>query len=139
MLGQGRLVPVAESVSAREGEVLIDGLTDDVSFVWVLMRLGLMGNPPDDLGPPCMEQIDNALAALSRLSEAGLVKVGHTEYIDGGPPGRVAPVRHIEESLETVRTRIVRACETGTDWEWACWVVNTERGDEVAAALLAER
>jgi hypothetical protein len=130
---------MAEGVGECEGELLIGGLSDDVAFGWVLIHLGLRGNPPADPGPPTFEQIDDAVAVLSWLSEAGLIKVGRTEYIDGGPPGRVAPVRYVEEPLETVRTRIVRACDTGKDWEWSCWVVNTDRGDEVAEALLAER
>jgi hypothetical protein len=126
-------------LSDSEVELLIDGLTDDVAFIWVLIDLGLRGNPPSDPGPPSVPQIDAAFAALARLAEARLLRVGHTEYIDGGPPGRVAPVKHVQEPIDDVRTRVVEDCLSGSDWEYSCWVVNTDAGDEVARRALEQR
>jgi hypothetical protein len=62
---------MADVVGEGEGELLIDGLSDDVALLWVLIHLGVRGNPPADPGPPTSEQIDDAIAALSRLSDAG--------------------------------------------------------------------
>jgi len=68
------------------------------------------------------------------------MRVGRTEYIDGGPPGRVAPVKHVDEAFDDVRARVGRACASGEGWEWSCWVVNTPQGDAMAArALETER
>jgi hypothetical protein len=126
-------------VSDGEAELLIGGLTDDVAFVWVMTHLGLRGNPPGVAGPPTPDQIDEALGVLERLSGAGLVKVGRTEHLDGGPPGRVAPVRHVEEPLDVVAERVRARCaeDLDGDWEWSCWVVNTDAGDAVAHRVLA--
>jgi hypothetical protein len=123
---------VKVDLSDGEIELLIDGLTDDVAFLWVLIDLGLRGNPPERPGPPTTPQVDAAFVALDRLSAAGLVRVGRMEYIDGGPPGRVAPVKHVAEPIDEVRARVARACLGGTDWEWSCWVVNTRNGDGIA-------
>lgn len=112
--------------------ILRDGLSDDVAFDWVLIHLGLRGTPPAEFGPPTAAQVGIAFTALERLSIAGLVKVGRVEYIDGGPSGRFVPVRHVEERIEEVRDRVLREIATGTDWPWACWVVNTDAGDEIA-------
>lgn len=49
-------------------------------FVWVLIDLGLRGNPPEDPAwRPGMREIDAAFHALSRLRELGLVEVGRME------------------------------------------------------------
>lgn len=127
------------SLTDAEAEVLIDGLSDDVAFVWVLIHLGLSGNSPSSPGPPTPDVVDAALETLDRLSQAGLVRVGHMEYLDGGPPGRVAPVKHVEDPVDEVADRVRAACSEGHDWEWACWVVNTAAGDEAARTVLATR
>jgi hypothetical protein len=132
----GTLLRMDVELAPGELELLIAGLSDDVAFVWVLIRLGIRENPPVDPGPPSRPDVDAAFDALERLSVAGLVKVGRTEYRDGGPPGRLAPVRHVEEPLALVRARVDEACSSGTDWEWACWVVNTADGDAVAHRAL---
>ena len=80
-----------------------------------------------------------AFAALDRFSQAGFVSVGHLEYLDGGPPGRLAPVTHVQEPIGEVKIRVVEACAHGTDWEWSCWVVNTADGDELARAARSKR
>lgn len=129
---------VASEVSANEAELLIHGLHDNVASDWVLIVLGLRANPPDAPGPPVPEEIEETFVALDRLSQAGLIKIGRIEYIDGGPPGRVAPVRHVEEPLEAVKRRVLERCAVDNDWEWACWVVNTDAGDEVARRILEQ-
>lgn len=127
------------ALSPGERELLIDALSDDVAFVWVLIHLGLRTNPPNPAGPPSAAEVDQALEVLDELSRAGLLKVGHMEYIDAGPPGSVAPVRHVEEPIDEVAKRVRAACRGDSDWEWACWVVNTPLGDEVAREALAAR
>ena len=130
---------VNADLNHSEVELLIAGLTDDVAFVWVLIHLGLRGNPPAGSDPPSEPKVDAAFAALDRLAGAGLLRVGRMEYINGGPPGRVAPVKHVEEPTDDVRARVSRACLSGVDWEWSCWVVNTDDGDEVARRAIESR
>ena len=57
------------------------------------------------------------------------------QYVDDGPPGRVAPVMHVEESITVEKARVLGACRHGAGWEWSCWVVNTEDGDDAARTL----
>ncbi|MEM8710836.1 MAG: hypothetical protein AAGG01_07785, partial [Planctomycetota bacterium] len=128
-------VPVSSDLTTGESELLIAGLSDDVAFVWVLIHLGIRGNPPAATGPPTPSDVEVAFLALHRIVVAGFIKVGRTEYIDGGPPGRVAPVRQVEEPLTVVKNRVLATCDHGTDWEWSCWVVNTEDGVEIARRL----
>lgn len=127
---------MATELSGGEADVLIDGLSDDVAFVWVLIHLGLRGNPPSDPGPPRGPEVGAALQALDTLSRAGLLKVGRVEYVDGGPPGRVAPVKHVVEPMDEVAARVHAAVRSGSDWEWSCWAVNTPAGDEAARQAL---
>lgn len=126
--------PVENDLTSGEIELLVDGLSDHVDLGWVLIHLGIRGNPPAHPGPPSASDVDTAFVALDRLSRAGLVSVGHLEYLDGGPPGRFAPVEHVQERIGDVKTRVIEACANGTDWEWSCWVVNTADGDERAQA-----
>jgi hypothetical protein len=130
---------VVDEVPDDEAELLIDGLTDDVALVWVLIHLGLRGNKPGTPNPPTSDEIDRAFVHLERLSQAGLIKVGRMEYVDGGPPGSASPVHHVEEPMEDVRHRVHQQCGSGSDWEWSCWVVNTEAGDEMAQRTLDRR
>ncbi len=39
-------------LAPAEIEVLIDGLTDYVAFQWMLIHLGIRGNPPEADDPP---------------------------------------------------------------------------------------
>ena len=115
-----------------QGELTLlrDAETDDVFFVWVLIDLGLRGNPPSSPEwRPGVQDIEAAFHALERLQERGLIDVGRTEYVDGGPSGRVAPVRHIAEPLALVRERVeaeIASAVCPTDWEFSCWVVATK-------------
>ncbi|MBA2282007.1 MAG: hypothetical protein H0W25_12370 [Acidimicrobiia bacterium] len=68
------------------------------------------------------------------------MRLGRVQYIDKGPPGRLAPVEHISEEIDDIRRRVDEACRSGGDWEFACWLVNTPSGDSIArAALGAEK
>lgn len=118
-------------LSPGERALLRDAQTDDVSFVWVLIDLGLLENPPSSPDwRPGAPEIDSAFHALGRMHSRGLIAVGRIEYTDGGPPGRVAPVRHISEPLDAVRQRVeaeIASARQSTDWESSCWVVGTHR------------
>ena len=124
-----------DNLGSRELALLSDGLSDDVSFLWALIHLGIRANPPAVDGPPNEEDVAAAFECFQRLVEAGLVEVGRLEYVDRGPPGRVAPTRHVPEPLELVRARVQQACRASSrdgGWENSCWLVNTAKGDEVA-------
>jgi hypothetical protein len=119
-------VEAPADLSEGERALLDDAASDDVALVWVLIHLGIRGNPPRPPDwKPSATQLDAAFDAMRRLVDAGLLSVGRTEYLDGGPPGRFAPVRHVAEPLDDVRRRVdaaVREAKTSTDWEFACWV-----------------
>ncbi|MCP4963591.1 MAG: hypothetical protein GY925_30520 [Actinomycetia bacterium] len=122
-----------------EVDLLADGLTDDISFDNALLDLGLRRNPTERNEPPDAIQIDAAIRSYERLLNAGLIRLGRIWYIDGGPPGRLAPVEHVAEPLTQVRARVEESCRTATDWaDWAfsCWSVNTSDGDAVASKRL---
>ena len=124
-----------------EVDLLVDGLTDDISFDNALLDLGLRASPPERNAPPGANQIDAAFRSYERLLNAGLIRLGRVQYIDGGPPGRVAPVEHVAEPLTQVRARVEEACRTASDWgDWAfsCWSVNTFNGDAVASKRLGQ-
>lgn len=129
-----------ESPALTPGEValLTDGLSDDVAFVWVLFHLGIRGNPPDNPEPPSADDVDAAFSVLEDMTQRGLVKVGHMEYVDGGPPGRLAPVKHVEDPIQVAKRVVLDACEGGSDWEWSSWVVNTPSGDDLIRGVLGE-
>jgi hypothetical protein len=139
-----RVVDVGRNdLSAGEIELLIDGLSDDVSFDWALIRLGLRGNPPLDEWPPSAETIGAAFAHFERLLARHLVRLGRIEYVDPNQaPGTVAPVKHTPEHLSDVRHRVEQACSTATgwgDWAFSCWLVNTDAGNAVARRTLRDR
>jgi hypothetical protein len=118
-------------LSPGELVLLRNAQTDDVSFVLVLTDLGLRGNPPGSPDwRPGPDEIESAFQSLERLHRQRLIEVGRVEYLDGGPPGRVAPVRHIAEPLAVARQRVeaaVAAARQPADWEFSCWVVATRR------------
>ena len=128
------------NLTLGELELLVGGLSDDVAFVWVLIHLGIRTNPPPmpDWSPSASE-LQTAFACLRRLTDLALVRVGRMEYVDGGPPGRLSPVRHVAEDMDTVVSRVEAAVKTARvshDWEFSCWVVNTERGNAMARRAL---
>jgi hypothetical protein len=138
-------VTESRDVAMSEGEVelLIDGLSDDVSFAWALIHLGLRANPPAIDEPPSADVVKSAFESFERLRSDGLIAIGRTEYVDPStPPGTVAPVRHVAEPTDVVIDRVSRACAAASesgDWAFSCWLVNTDAGDRVAQRALDER
>lgn len=129
-----------EQLSPGEIEILIDGESDDVAFDWVLIHLGIHTNAGDRPGPPTVDEALAAIAAVEGLVTAGLVRIGRVEYIDGGPPGRFGPIKHVSEPVDVVRRRVVSHLQSGDlsdEWRWLLWVVNTESGDTAARHALA--
>ena len=126
-----------------EVELLIDGSSDDVAFNWTLIRLDIFQNPPLRPGPPSGVEIDRAFESIERLVEGGYIVLGHTEYVDDGPPGRAAPVRIISEPIGLVKERVEKACAEARkhsngsdDWMYSCWLTCTESGCAVATEAL---
>jgi hypothetical protein len=77
--------------------------------------------------------MDAAFNALKRLHGRGLIEAGRITYVDGGPPGRAAPVRLIAEPIADVRQRVkseVAAARQSTEWEFSCWVAATRRATD---------
>ena len=71
-----------ETISAGEVELLADGLSDDVSFAWALINLGLRANPPPVDERPSADMIESAFESFERLASGGLVPIGRIEYVD---------------------------------------------------------
>jgi hypothetical protein len=130
-------VTAGAAYALSEGEIalLIDGLTDDVSFSWALIDLGLRGNPPLEDVPPYPEMIAAAFVSFERLLGLGLVAIGRIDEDPNPPPGSYRPVKHVAEPIETVRDRVERDCSRAaswSDWAFCCLLDNTDAGDEVA-------
>ena len=86
--------PIEGDLSAAEMELLIHGLSDDVSFFWVLHLLGLIDNPPKTPHPDA-QTVETGFATLQRLNTQGLIEVGSVRYVDPQTPrGTLAPVEH---------------------------------------------
>ncbi len=119
-----------------EMQLLFEGLTEYVAFVSVLIRLGIRANPPVIPGRPSVADVDSAFSALETMTQRGLVKVGHLEHLDGGPPD--CQLHLVVDPLQEVRRLVLHACESGSDWESSCWVVNTPLGCDLALKALAE-
>ena len=133
-------------LTPREIDVLVHGLDDDVSFDWVL---GLLGAEPAEGVTwirPTAEDLDTAFESLRRLVDGGYALIGRMRFKDADragqrPPAPAAPLELIPEDLPDVRRLVdaaVAAASTPTDWAFACWVVNTPKGDAVATAALRQ-
>jgi hypothetical protein len=127
-----------EDAGLTPGEValLTDGLTEFISLLWVLIDLGIRGNPSASPEPPTVSDVDAAFSVLESLTQWGLVRVGHLEHLDGGPPD--LRFRHVEDPLPVAKRAVLDACRSGSDWERSCWVVNTSSGLDLIRAVLAE-
>jgi hypothetical protein len=121
VLEQPRLTP-------GERELLIDGLSDDVAFDWVLIHLGIRANPSASAGPPSVADVDSAFSVLDEMMRRGLVNVGHMEYVDGVRRWWTSWAACSRETrrdpIPEVKRSVLHACESGSDCEWSCWVVN---------------
>jgi hypothetical protein len=107
-----------------ETELVDEAGRDVIDMAWTLIHLGIRRNDGTDPPRPTTSDIDRAFESLERLSRAGLLRIGHTEYVDGGLPGRVAPVDFVEDPLTEVRQRVLTAIRDGDDgdWQFALWL-----------------
>ena len=131
----------SDGLTEGETRLLIDGLSDDVAFVWALIDLGIRANPPVVDEPP-----STGTRSLPPLGASSVWLVvawsgsEESEYVNPAQPaGTVAPVKHVEEALQAVRERVERAChvaESNSDWAFSCWLVNTDAGDAIARLAL---
>lgn len=132
-----------DDLTAGEIELLVDGLTDDVSFIWALIDLGLRENPPEADVPPDQQVISAAFRHFDRLLARKLIALGRVSYVDPAQPrGTVAPVMHIAEPIADVLDRVVEACSKAAQsggWEYSCWIVTTDAGNKIARSALAGR
>jgi hypothetical protein len=130
------------ALTRGEVEILIDGLSDDVSFQWALIHLGIHGNPRAEKAPPSTEEIAAAFASFERLVAGGLAKLGRIESVGPAPPpGSLASVKLVQEPIRDVRERAERECRSAkhsSDWTFCCWLVNTEAGNALARLALAQ-
>ncbi len=131
---------IGGNLTDGEVDVLIEGLSDDVAFVWALICLGLRRNDGTD-EIPTAELVDEAFGHFGRLLDRGLIRLGRMDVVDPDhPAGTVAPVKHVSEPASEVRTRVLNACAQaaadGSDWEWVCWIVNSDAGRDVARQVV---
>ena len=134
----GFRTPVADS-SLRFGEaaLLIEGLNDDVSFFWALIRLGIRTDRTVST-PPESHDIESVFSTFARLVHLGLCEIGRLELVSDRNGGQV--ILHVPERLETVLQRVRTLCGTGsTEWPNACWLTNTDKGDDAVREHLRLR
>lgn len=110
-----------------EAELVEEARRDEIDMAWTLIHLGIKRNDGTDPPRPTTSDIDRAFESLERLSRAGLIRVGHTAYVDGGPPGRAAPVNVVEDPLSEVKQRVLTAIRDGDDngWQFELWLTAT--------------
>ena len=142
-LGTNRLFPgfrtLDDDRSLRFGEaaLLIEGLNDDVSFFWALIRLGIRTDLTRS-SPPESQDIEEAFSTLARLLHLGYFEIGRLELLPQRRGGQV--IVHVPERLETVLERVRTLCGTGsTEWPNACWLTNTDKGDDAVREHLRLR
>jgi hypothetical protein len=123
-------------VTGGELALLVDGLMADVWFGWALIRLGLRENPPRETVPPTLEMVAEAFGSFEWLVSLGLVEIGRFEFSDAAEPaGSLIPVKLAAEPINRVRDRVEWECvqpSPDTAWAFACWLVNTDAGNELA-------
>jgi hypothetical protein len=127
----------AES-AAGEIELLVDGLNDDVSLVWALIRLGIRSNPDERPGwKPSQDDLQVTFESFRRLIAA----TPQLQHDGGGPPGRLVPHEHVSENNADIRDRVDREVASAareSDRAYACWLANTPKGDEVAREAISD-
>ena len=118
-------------------------MSDEIAFNWVLKYLGIQPNTrPAPNWIPAASDLQLAFASLRGMNDESLIRVGRMAYVDGGPPGRVAPTKHVEEDFDEVVRRVeaaVQSASVTTDWAFSCWVVNTEQGSAVIRRTLERK
>lgn len=116
-----------DALTPGEVELVEEAHHDDIDMAWTLIHLGIRKNDGSDTVRPSVDEIDRAFESLQRLTERGLIVVGHTEYIDGGPPGRLAPVKLVPDPLPEVKQRVIDGLSATSDMEWrfSSWLTAT--------------
>jgi hypothetical protein len=139
-------VTVADELSEGELNILVDGLSDEVAFFYVIIHLGLLEAVDEAApGPTRTRVVNAAIESLQRLIDRGLLLVGHTRFVEeGGPPApgrRLTPYEHVPEEPVDVwqRLRTDSLSPVSDDLYWSCWCVNTAAGNKVARAYLDEQ
>ena len=111
-----------------EAALLIEGLNDDVSFFWILNRLGIRTEQTSST-PPDNHDIEQQFTTLGRLLHLGYCEIGRLELLSKGTSGPV--ILHVPERLETSLGRVRKLCGSGSsEWPNACWLTNTDKGDD---------
>jgi hypothetical protein len=123
-----------QPLTMGELEILVDGLSDEVAFTYVMDHLELTGARDVPPGPERTAAVNLAIDALRKLVARGLVEVGHTET---GPRGRYAFVADHPEIVWLRLQRDSLSAEPSDLW-FSCWCVNTPHGDDVARGHLAQ-
>lgn len=112
-----------------ERELLSAAEDDDIDVSWACIHLGVRTNGPPSPVRATPEEIDACFVSLNRLNGLGLISVGRMEYVDGGPPGRIAQVRHVSEPIDLVKDRVLEVAKTAVDageWAFSAWIVVRE-------------
>ena len=66
---------VGSALTDGEFALLVDGLTDDISFDIALINLGIRRNPPARNEPPEAVEVEAAFRSYERLLDAGLIRL----------------------------------------------------------------
>ena len=110
----------------EERELVDDARKDDISFLWVLIHLGIMGNPPPfpSWRPSAME-VEKAITTLDKLATYGCIVVGRLDATGEVAPPGIPVVRHVKEPLQVVHDRVIASLDVPDPFEWktACWVI----------------
>ena len=115
-----------------EVDVLIDGLTDYVSFNLVLTRLGLEPREGVEWIRPSAADLGAAFGSVQQLVDGGFACIGRLEPVNGD---------FVTEDQHDVRRRVEAAVATATtssEWAFVCWLANTPHGDAFARAAHGE-
>lgn len=119
----------AENLTFEEQSLIKEAQEDDVSFAWVLILLGIMGNPPPTPSwRPSIADVDKALLEVRELVSRGCISVGRLEPTGGVSQAGVPRVRHVAEPLDEVRKRAIEALAVPDPFEWqhSCWVTSPQ-------------
>jgi len=112
-------------LSPEEAELIDAANSDDIDMFWAMDHLGIIGDDYNRSVRPSLADVDRTFEVIRRLVGLGLLRVGSTAYVDGGPPGRLSPVYFVDEPLDVVRDRVASTIVHGDDldWRFAGWLV----------------
>lgn len=113
------------NLTPGERELLEAAEDDEIDLGWACIHLGVRTNGGPGPVRATPEEIDACFHSLARLHDLGLISVGRMEYVDGGPPGRLAPVRHVGEPIDMVKQRVREVARNASDdwaWHFSAWI-----------------